>query len=70
MFTSIFSSLTFNAWASGAATGLGLFAVVGAQSAFILRQGLMRAHILSVLLICALIDATFIFSSVLWAYKH
>lgn len=65
MFTSIFSSLTFNAWASGAVTGLGLFAVVGAQSAFILRQGLMRAHILSVLLICALIDATFIFSSVL-----
>ncbi|MGB3291340.1 MAG: LysE family transporter [Burkholderiaceae bacterium] len=52
------------AWASGAATGLGLFAVVGAQSAFILRQGLMRAHLLSILLICALIDAVFIFTSV------
>lgn len=52
------------AWASGTATGLGLFAVVGAQSAFILRQGLMRAHLLSILLICALIDAIFIFASV------
>lgn len=53
-----------SAWASGIATGLGLFAVVGAQSAFILRQGLMRTHLLSVLLICALIDAVFIFASV------
>lgn len=52
------------AWASGAATGLGLFAVVGAQSAFILRQGLMRAHLLSILAVCALIDAVFIFGSV------
>lgn len=65
MFTSILSSPTFNAWASGTLTGLGLFAVVGAQSAFILRQGLMRAHILSVLVICAVVDATFIFASVL-----
>jgi L-lysine exporter family protein LysE/ArgO len=52
------------AWASGIATGLGLFAVVGAQSAFILRQGLMRAHLLSILSTCALIDAVFIFASV------
>jgi L-lysine exporter family protein LysE/ArgO len=52
------------AWASGTATGLGLFAVVGAQSAFILRQGLMRAHLLSILSISALIDAVFIFASV------
>src|SRR3546814_7096782 len=44
-------------------TGLGLFAVVGAQSAFILRQGLMRAHLLSVLALCAAIDAVFIFAS-------
>jgi len=54
-----------SAWASGIATGLGLFAVVGAQSAFILRQGLMRAHLLSILALCALIDACFIFGSVL-----
>lgn len=56
--------LFLTAWASGTATGLGLFAVVGAQSAFILRQGLMRAHLLSVVAICALIDAVFIFASV------
>lgn len=54
----------FTAWASGTATGLGLFAVVGAQSAFILRQGLMRAHLLSILALCAAIDAVFIFASV------
>lgn len=53
------------AWASGVVTGLGLFAAVGAQSAFILRQGLMRAHILSVLAVCALTDAVIIFASVL-----
>lgn len=58
------SPLFLTAWASGTATGLGLFAVVGAQSAFILRQGLMRAHLLSVVAICALIDAVFIFASV------
>lgn len=54
----------FTAWASGTAIGLGLFSVVGAQSAFILRQGLMRTHLLSVLVLCALIDAIFIFASV------
>ena len=37
---------------------------MGAQSAFILRQGLMRAHLASVVAICALIDAVFIFASV------
>lgn len=64
MFSTLSSPLFFTAWASGTATGLGLFAVVGAQSAFILRQGLMRAHLLSVVAICALIDAIFIFASV------
>ncbi|MFJ1300530.1 LysE/ArgO family amino acid transporter [Pseudomonadota bacterium AL_CKDN230030165-1A_HGKHYDSX7] len=63
MFT-LSSPAFFTAWSSGAATGLGLFAVVGAQSAFILRQGLMRAHLLSILAVCAVIDAVFIFSSV------
>ncbi|ANN79843.1 LysE/ArgO family amino acid transporter [Bordetella flabilis] len=52
-------------WASGLATGLGLFAAVGAQSAFILRQGLQRVHIGSVMVVCAIIDAICIFGSVL-----
>lgn len=52
------------AWGSGTLTGLGMFAVVGAQSAFILRQGIARAHLFSILTMCALIDACFIFGSV------
>jgi len=64
MFTLTSSPALLTAWASGTATGLGLFAVVGAQSAFILRQGLMRAHLLSILTICAVLDGIFIFGSV------
>ena len=52
------------AWLSGAAAGIGLFAVVGAQSAFILRQGILRKHIVPVVATCAAIDAIFIFASV------
>jgi L-lysine exporter family protein LysE/ArgO len=52
------------AWLSGLATGLGLFAAVGAQSAFILRQGVMRAHVGSVLAVCAASDVLLIFCSV------
>ncbi|OZI72071.1 LysE/ArgO family amino acid transporter [Bordetella genomosp. 12] len=59
----------FTAWASGTATGLGLFAVVGAQSAFVLRQGLMRTHVMTVLATCALVDAVFIFGSV-WGLQR
>ncbi len=68
MFT-LTSPAFFTAWASGTATGLGLFAVVGAQSAFVLRQGLMRAHIMTVLATCALVDAVFIFGSV-WGLQR
>jgi L-lysine exporter family protein LysE/ArgO len=52
-------------WAAGLATGLGLFAAVGAQSAFILRQGLQRLHVGSVMAVCALVDAFCIFGSAL-----
>lgn len=65
MFTATQFSPAFSAWLSGLVTGLGLFAAVGAQSAFILRQGLMRAHVISVLMVCALADAILIFASVL-----
>jgi Lysine efflux permease len=63
MIAALYSSPWMVAWASGMATGLGLFAAVGAQSAFILRQALSRMHILSVLAVCALADAVFIFAS-------
>lgn len=62
MFTTTFD---LQAWLAGLLTGLGLFAAVGAQSAFILRQGLMRAHLPSVLLVCGLADAVVIFASAL-----
>lgn len=63
MTTMFFSSPWTLAWASGMATGLGLFAAVGAQSAFVLRQGLTRMHVPYVLAACALADAVFIFAS-------
>ncbi|SBV35652.1 conserved membrane hypothetical protein [uncultured Stenotrophomonas sp.] len=53
-----------SAWLSGAGTGIGLFAVVGAQSAFILRQGILRQHVVPVIATCFAIDAAFIFASV------
>ncbi|AGF47221.1 lysine efflux permease [Candidatus Kinetoplastibacterium desouzaii TCC079E] len=65
MLTSFFSSLAFKAWFSGLVTGLSLFAVVGAQSTFVIRQGLMRSHIATIIITCCLIDAIFIFCSVL-----
>ena len=64
MFSVISASTGLGAWFSGAATGIGLFAVVGAQSAFILRQGILRKHIVPVVATCAAIDAIFIFASV------
>jgi L-lysine exporter family protein LysE/ArgO len=62
---SALSVSSFSAWVSGLLTGLGLFAAVGAQSAFILRQGLQRIHVGSVLAVCAGVDALCIFGSVL-----
>lgn len=65
MFSVISAHADTAAWFSGAATGIGLFAVVGAQSAFILRQGILRQHVIPVIATCAVIDAAFIFASVL-----
>lgn len=45
---------------TGFATGFSLILVIGAQNAFVLRQGLMQAHVLWVCLVCALSDATLI----------
>lgn len=64
MFASFLSNASLSAWVSGTVTGLGLFAVVGAQSAFVLRQGILRAHVAYVLLTCAAVDALVIFGSV------
>lgn len=44
----------------GFVTGLSLIVAIGAQNAFVLRQGLRREHVLPVVLICAAADALLI----------
>ena len=44
----------------GLMTGLALIVAIGAQNAFVLKQGIMRNHIFSIVLTCALIDALLI----------
>ena len=49
---------------SGFGLGLSLIVAIGAQNAFVLRQGLRRAHVFSVCLTCALSDAVLIAAGV------
>ena len=49
----------------GFLTGLSLIVAIGAQNAFVLRQGLLRKHVLVIVLICAISDATLIILGVL-----
>jgi L-lysine exporter family protein LysE/ArgO len=44
--------------------GLSLILAIGAQNAFVLRQGLLRQHVLAVCLVCALSDAVLIAAGV------
>ena len=55
------SSVFLQAWA----LSLGLIVAIGAQNAFVLRQGLRREHVASVVLFCALSDALLIGAGVL-----
>ncbi|MCB8838862.1 LysE/ArgO family amino acid transporter [Aurantimonas sp. VKM B-3413] len=52
------------AFATGLAVGLGLILAIGAQNAFVLRQGLRGEHLLLVCLTCALSDAILILAGV------
>jgi len=45
---------------AGFATTLSLIVAIGAQNAFVLRQGLRREHVLPVVLVCGLSDALLI----------
>jgi L-lysine exporter family protein LysE/ArgO len=45
---------------TGYALGFSLILAIGAQNAFVLRQGIRRAHVLPVVLTCAISDAIFI----------
>ncbi|MFO1270486.1 MAG: LysE/ArgO family amino acid transporter [Rubrivivax sp.] len=49
----------------GLALGLGLIVAIGAQNAFVLRQGLRREHVGGVVLFCALADAVLITAGVM-----
>ncbi|WP_374673844.1 LysE/ArgO family amino acid transporter [Ideonella sp.] len=49
----------------GMALGLGLIVAIGAQNAFVLRQGLRREHVAPVVLFCAVADALLIAAGVL-----
>jgi L-lysine exporter family protein LysE/ArgO len=49
-----------NAFWQGLALGLGLIVAIGAQNAFVLRQGLRREHVGSVVLLCAVADVVLI----------
>jgi len=45
---------------AGLGTGLGLIVAIGAQNTFVLRQGILRAHVPAVIAICTLSDAALI----------
>lgn len=49
-----------SAAAAGFVTGAGLIIAIGAQNAFVLRQGLQRSHVGLVVTVCALSDALLI----------
>ena len=55
----------WNALFTGWLLGLSLIIAIGAQNAFVLRQGLRREHVGSVVLLCALADALLITAGVL-----
>jgi L-lysine exporter family protein LysE/ArgO len=53
-----------SAFAAGFALGFSLILAIGAQNAFVLRQGLRREHVLATVLTCALSDAVLIAAGV------
>ncbi|KGJ03591.1 L-lysine exporter family protein LysE/ArgO [Paracoccus halophilus] len=56
-----------NAYIAGLATSLSLIVVIGAQNAFVLKQGLLRQHVFAACAFCALSDAVLIAAGVLGA---
>lgn len=56
-----------HAYLAGIATSLSLIVAIGAQNAFVLKQGLLRQHVLATCAFCALSDALLITAGVLGA---
>jgi len=59
------ASLASSVFIQGLALSLGLIVAIGAQNAFVLRQGLRREHVGSVVLFCATADALLIAAGVM-----
>jgi L-lysine exporter family protein LysE/ArgO len=57
----IISSAVFLPLAAGFGLGISLIVAIGAQNAFVLRQGIRAKHVLAVVAICALSDLVLIF---------
>ena len=55
---------------AGLVTGLSLIVAIGAQNAFVLRQGLARKHVLVIVTLCSLSDALLIILGVLGLGKE
>lgn len=55
----------FSVYGEGLSLGLGLIIAIGAQNAFVLKQGIKRRYVFVTALICTLIDAALIASGVL-----
>lgn len=49
---------------AGLLTGLSLIVAIGAQNAYVLRQGLLRSHVRGVVLVCAVSDLALIAAGV------
>nr|WP_281517406.1 LysE/ArgO family amino acid transporter [Ferranicluibacter rubi] len=57
---SLLDDMTLSAFTTGLVMGLTLIVAIGAQNAFVLRQGLRNEHIFAVCLACAVSDAALI----------
>ncbi len=53
-----------NAFISGFSLGFSLILAIGAQNAFVLKQGIKKEHVFVICLVCALSDAVLIFAGV------
>lgn len=56
--------MNLSVFLTGMASGLSLIVAIGAQNAFVLRQGLRHEHVFAVCLICAVSDAVLIAAGV------
>jgi len=57
-------SFSLSAASTGFALGLTLIVAIGAQNAFVLRQGLQRQHVGLIVLFCAVADATLMLAGI------